>query len=112
MTRTPVVAPSARGYHAVIYLVFKILGISMQAEVSTQKGRIDALVETDTHIYVFEFKKNRKASVALEQIKENKYAEHFALSKKQIYLIGVAFNLQKRGISDSVMELYDRNAGN
>ena len=82
----------------------------MQAEVTTQKGRIDALVKTDTHIYVFEFKKNRKASVALEQIKENKYAEHFALSKKQIYLIGVAFNRQKRGISDSKMQLYDRNA--
>ncbi len=105
--RTPV---GENFYHAVIYLVFKILGISMQAEVSTNKGRIDALVETDTHIYVFEFKKNRKASVALEQIKEKKYAEHFALSKKEIYLIGVAFNLQKRGISDSVMELYDRNA--
>jgi hypothetical protein len=99
-------------YHAVIYLVFKILGISMLAEVSTQKGRIDALVETDTHIYVFEFKKNRKASIALEQIKENKYAEHFALSKKQIYLVGVAFNLQKRGISDSIVQVYDPNVQN
>jgi Predicted AAA-ATPase/PD-(D/E)XK nuclease superfamily len=107
ITQTPV---GENFYHAVIYLVFKILGVSMQAEVTTQKGRIDALVETDTHIYVFEFKKNRKASVALEQIKDNKYAEHFALSKKQIYLIGVAFNLQKRGISDSKIQLYDRNA--
>jgi hypothetical protein len=84
----------------------------MSAEVSTQKGRIDALVETDTHIYVFEFKKNRKASIALEQIKENKYAEHFALSKKQIYLVGVAFNLQKRGISDSIVQVYDPNTQN
>ena len=107
MTSTPV---GENFYHAVIYLVFKILGISMTAEVSTQHGRIDALVETDTHIYVFEFKKNRKASVALEQIKENKYAEHFALTKKQIYLIGVAFNLQKRGISDSIIQVYDREA--
>lgn len=108
-THTPV---GENFYHAVIYLVFKILGISMPVEVSTQKGRIDALVETDTHIYVFEFKKNRKATIALEQIKENKYAEHFALSKKSIYLIGVAFNFQKRGISDSVIELYEGNKGN
>ena len=107
MTSTPV---GENFYHAVIYLVFKILGISMTAEVSTQHGRIDALVETETHIYVFEFKKNRKASVALEQIKENKYAEHFALTKKQIYLVGVAFNLQKRGISDSIIQVYDREA--
>jgi Predicted AAA-ATPase/PD-(D/E)XK nuclease superfamily len=96
-------------YHAVIFLVFKILGISIPVEVSTQHGRIDAMVETATHIYIFEFKKNRKASIALEQIKEKKYAEHFALSKKEIYLVGVAFNLQKRGISDSIIQLYDRD---
>jgi hypothetical protein len=96
-------------YHAVIYLVFKILGISMQVEVSSQEGRIDAVVETDTHIYLFEFKKNRSAQAAFDQIKNNHYAEHFALSKKQIQLIGVAFNLRKKGISDHIIKPYDPN---
>ena len=45
-------------YHAIIYLVFSILGIKMDAEVSAHQGRIDAVVQTDTHIYIFEFKKN------------------------------------------------------
>ena len=93
-------------YHAVIYLVFKILGIYMQVELSTQEGRIDAVVETETHIYVFEFKKNRKAEAAINQIHTKKYADHFALSKKEIYLIGVAFNLQKRGISDHIIQVF------
>jgi hypothetical protein len=97
-------------YHAVLYLVFKILGIGMQVEVSSQHGRIDALVETDTHIYLFEFKKNRSAQAAFEQIKNNHYAEHFALSKKQILLIGVAFNLRKKGISDHIIKPYDPNS--
>lgn len=96
-------------YHAVIYLVFQILGISMQAEVAAQEGRIDALVETDTHLYLFEFKKNRTANAAFEQIQQRKYAQHFALSKKQIKLIGIAFNLRKRGISDSVIVDYQPN---
>ena len=106
-TRTPV---GENFYHAVIYLVFKILGISMNVEVSSQEGRIDALVETDTHIYLFEFKKNRSATAAFEQIKKNKYADHFALSKKQIKLIGIAFNLRKKGISDFVILPHNPNA--
>ena len=91
-------------YHAVIYLIFNILGIRMHAEVSAQEGRIDAVVETDECIYLFEFKKNRKATVALEQIKTNKYFDLYALSSKQIFMVGVSFNMQKKGISDYIVE--------
>jgi hypothetical protein len=91
-------------YHAILYLVFSILGIRMPVEVSTQEGRIDAVIETETHIYIFEFKKNRKAAVAIEQMKEKNYAAHYSLSKKQIYLIGVCFTIQKKGISDYLIE--------
>jgi Predicted AAA-ATPase/PD-(D/E)XK nuclease superfamily len=86
-------------YHAIIYLVFSILGIRMQVEVSTQEGRIDAIVETESHIYIFEFKKNRKPAVAIQQMKDKNYAAHYSLSKKQIVLVGVCFTMQKRGIS-------------
>ncbi len=92
-------------YHAILYLVFSILGIRMPVEVSTQEGRIDAVVETDSHIYILEFKKNRKAAAAIEQMKEKNYAAHYSLSKKQIYLIGVCFTMQKKGISDYLIEL-------
>ena len=87
-------------YHAVIYLIFSILGVKMNVEVSSQEGRIDAVVETDTHIYIFEFKKNRRAKVAMEQMKNKNYAAYYALSKKQIYLVGVCFTQQSKGISD------------
>ena len=93
-------------YHAIFYLIFNILGIKMQAEVTAQEGRIDAVVETEGYIYLFEFKKNRKASVALDQIKTKKYAELYALSKKKIFLVGVSFSLQKRGISDYLIAPY------
>ena len=76
----------------------------MHVEVSTQEGRIDAVVETDSHIYIFEFKKNRKAAVAIQQMKDKNYAAHYSLSKKQIVLIGVCFTMQKRGISGHLVE--------
>ena len=91
-------------YHAIIYLVFSILGIKMPVEVSTNEGRIDAVVETDTHIYIFEFKINRKPAVAIQQMKDKNYAAHYSLSKKQIILIGVCFTMQKRGISGHLIE--------
>lgn len=91
-------------YHAIIYLIFNILGIKMPVEINTQDGRIDAVVETDTHIYIFEFKKNRKAAVAIQQMREKDYASVYALSKKQIILVGVCFTMQKRGISDYSFE--------
>ncbi len=69
-------------YHAIIYLIFNLLGVKMLAEVlppSPQiggqggEGRIDALVETAEHIYLFEFKKDRSPELAIEQIKTNQY---------------------------------------
>jgi hypothetical protein len=91
-------------YHAIIYLVFNMLGIRMHAEVSSQEGRIDAMVETDTHIYLFEFKKNRKAAVAIQQMRDKNYGELYSLSKKQIVLVGVCFTMQKKGISGYLIE--------
>ena len=93
-------------YHAIIYLVFNILGIRMPVEVTTQEGRMDAVVETESYIYIFEFKINRKAKAGIAQITKKNYPQHFALSKKQIYLIAVSFSLQKKGISDHKIELW------
>ena len=93
-------AVSESFYHAIIYLIFNTLGVHMNAEVAAREGRIDAVVETKTHIYLFEFKKDRTAKAALKQIIDNKYPDRFALSNKPIYLIGISFSLQKRGIND------------
>jgi hypothetical protein len=103
-TKTTKKAVNENFYHAIIYLVFSILGIKMPVEVSTNEGRIDAVVETDTHIYIFEFKKNRKPAVAIQQMKDKNYADHYSLSKKQIVLVGVCFTMQKRGISGYLIE--------
>jgi hypothetical protein len=93
-------------YHAIIYLIFNILGVRMDAEVAAGNGRIDAVVETKTHIYIFEFKKDRTGKAALKQRVDNKYEDRFALSKKQIYLIGISFSLQKRGINSHAILPY------
>ena len=91
-------------YHAIIFLIFKILGIQMHAEVSAQDGRIDAMVETDNYVYLFEFKKDRSPKAALNQIKKQAYEKLFALSKKQIFSIGVGFSAKAKGISNYAID--------
>lgn len=91
-------AVSENFYHAIIYLIFNLLGIKMQAEVSVKEGRIDALVETQEHIYVFEFKKDESPELALGQIEAREYMKQYSLSPKTIHLIGVRFSLETRGI--------------
>ncbi len=77
-----------------------MLGVKIQAEVKTNTGRIDAVIETDTHTYIFEFKLFDTSQNALKQIKDKKYFEKYLLNKKQIVLIGVGFDKETRNIKD------------
>jgi hypothetical protein len=94
-------------YQTVIYLILKLIGIDISTEVETNIGRIDALVETDTHIYVMEFKLGT-AEEALNQIKEKKYYEKYLTSSKVIDLIGIGFDIEQKNIGDYKIEELQR----
>jgi hypothetical protein len=90
-------------YQTVIYLILMLLGIHIQTEVETNIGRIDAVIETDKHIYVMEFKMD-SAAEALNQIKEKKYYEKYLTSGKNIKIIGIGFDANERNIKDYMIE--------
>ena len=73
---------------------------SSYAECWTNRGRVDAVVETPCGIYVFEFKLNGTAEEALAQIKEKGYHEKYLRSGKKVTLAGVAFDADMRNLSD------------
>jgi hypothetical protein len=56
-------------YHTIFYLIFRLIGSKIKAEVSTSKGFIDAVAETNTHVYIFEFKMTNP-EVAVNQIRD------------------------------------------
>jgi hypothetical protein len=82
------------------YLIFKLMGLHIQAEVRTSRGRIDAVIERKTRVYIFEFKLGDSAEAALAQIRERGYADPYRQSGKQIILVGVKFDMAERGIAD------------
>jgi Predicted AAA-ATPase/PD-(D/E)XK nuclease superfamily len=92
-------------YHGLIYILFKYLGIHVQSEVHTTKGRADALVQTPTHIYFLEFKINSDAATALQQIKNNRYAAPFAADSRIKIAIGINFDIANRTLDDWMEEI-------
>jgi Predicted AAA-ATPase/PD-(D/E)XK nuclease superfamily len=83
-------------YHGLIHILFKCLGIYIQSEVHTSKGRADSIVETPTHIYFFEFKINSDADTAFNQIINKKYATSYAADSRIKVGIGINFNSKNK----------------
>jgi len=93
-----------RYYQTIFYLVFSLMGIRIRAEVRTNRGRVDAVAETDGDVFIFEFKLDGSAADALAQIRAREYAEKYADSTKPVHLIGVVFDHAERNIGDWVIE--------
>ena len=85
-------------YHAIIFMTFHLLGLKMKAEVQHRFGVIDGVVETDKYVYIFEFKVNKSAQSALKQIKTNEYHLPYLDKGKKVFLVGVKFSAEKRGV--------------
>jgi len=85
-------------FHAAIHLLFSYLGIRIHSEVCTSDGRIDSLVETDTHVYILEYKLDQSAQAALEQIKQKRYYQAYWNVGKPVVGVGVNFSSESKNI--------------
>lgn len=90
-------------YQTVIYLILTLTGIDTQVEVETNRGRLDALIETDNYIYILEYKLG-KASTAVSQVKQKKYYEKYLASGKRVKIAGIGFDIEERNISTFTIE--------
>ena len=91
-------------YHSVVFLVFQYLGQFIDAEVNTSDGRIDAVVQTDTHVYVIEFKLDDSADAALAQIQQKGYAAKYKNADKEVWALGINFSSESKSVDDWKVE--------
>lgn len=91
-------------WQTIVYVVLKAIGVGVCCEVQTNDGRIDMEIDVPGYIYIVEFKLDRPAAEAMEQIKGKDYAGKYALSKKHITLIGISFSAEKRTIVEELVE--------
>lgn len=94
-------------YQSLFFAILTLLGFQLEAEVSTNQGRIDCTIQTSKCIYVIEFKLSDSAQAALQQIVDKQYAQKYLASGKQIQLVGVAFDEKSRSIGDYVTQMVD-----
>ena len=89
-------------YQSVLYVVFRLLGTYARSEVVCATGRIDMMVSTRKHVYIFEFKVNTQGTAedAIAQIKERGYLRSIRAGKRPIHLVGVSFDEKKRNIGE------------
>ena len=90
--------PREAYYHSIFYIILILMGAKIDAEVLTDKGRIDGVIELDDKVYVVEFKygkskidMNKLLDGAVKQINDKKYYEKYLNTNKQIILLAVGF---------------------
>ena len=86
--------------HGLIHILFSYLGAFIQSEVHSSRGRADVVIQTDTDVYIFEFKFKESAEIAFQQILTNGYANKYRASGKRITGIGVNFCQTKKEVAD------------
>ena len=90
--------PAESYYHSLFYMILALMGVNLDMEVLTDKGRVDGVLDFGDKIYCIEFKYGKSGSNmdkltenAVKQIKEKKYYEKFMSEGKKVIFLGVAF---------------------
>ena len=87
-------------FQLLFYSVFLLIGVRVEAESRTNNGRIDAVICDGDHVYIFEFKINQTAGIALDQIREKEYFRKYQHSGRKIILVGANFDTVSRQITE------------
>ena len=90
-----------RHFQYTFYLIMCLLGrYNTYIEKETSQGRIDCILECPDYVYIFEFKLNSTAEVALKQMEEKNYALPYAADARKIYKVGISFSSETGTVND------------
>ena len=102
---------SEQAYQCVVVAILRFIGIYLDAEVTTSRGRIDLVMRASRHVFVIEMKvasgdEAGKAAArrALAQIRERGYAEPYRCSGDNVFLLGIAFDCLTHNVGAWVSE--------
>ena len=82
-----------RYFQYTFYLLLRLMSVyTVLVEKEQSQGRVDCIVETPLHVYIFEFKLDGTAAEALQQIEEKGYARPYEADARQVVKVGVNFS--------------------
>ncbi|MCL5436800.1 MAG: ATP-binding protein [Candidatus Dependentiae bacterium] len=91
-----------RYYQTIFFIVLQLVNLRPDVEKATNIGRIDLVVEANNTIYIFEFKLNKSAQEALNQIIDMHYDETYHEHGKKLVLVGVNFSSDTKNITEFI----------
>ncbi len=89
-----------QNFQNIIYIVFILMGQFVGVEQHYSQGRVDCVLQADNFIYLFEFKRDKSADEALQQIEEKNYHAPFVSDKRKLFKIGVNFDSKEKNIAE------------
>ena len=91
-------------YQQMMYVIFSILDNYVDVKVRTPRGRVDMVLRTATHLYLFELKLDKSADAAMRQIDLKEYPKRFALCGLPIVKVAINFDMDKHTITDWIVD--------
>ena len=85
-------------FQNVCWVIFRMIGFYTEVERHTTDGRMDMVIQTIDYVYILEFKLDKSADEALQQIENRQYAKPFEHDSRRIYKIGVNFSTTTRRV--------------
>ena len=92
-------------WSSLIYSIFSMIGVFLQAEDTTNMGRVDLSLRWEQHLFLIEFKMDQSSKDPIEQIKERGYIEKYAEPGRRIWFVGMTFDPEIRNLSKFQWEL-------
>ena len=90
-------------YQQLLYVIFSLLGLYVDVEVRTPRGRVDIVMRTQTTLYIIELKLNKSAEAAMKQIDLKDYPSRFAQCGLPTVNVGINFDSERKTIDDWVI---------
>jgi len=91
-------------YSSAMYCMLSIMWFDMIYEDITNQWRIDLTIKLKEKILIIEFKVEKWWEKAIKQIKEKRYYEKYLNENKDIYLLWIDFDKEKRNVKEIEVE--------
>ena len=92
-------------YQSLLYTIFSLLGMYVDVEVRSPRGRVDVVMRSLSALYVIELKLDKSADAAMDQINLKNYPERFALCGLPMVKVGINFDSERRTLGDWKIEI-------
>ena len=92
-------------FSSLMHVLLKTLGYMVLSELSTYKGRADAVIKMKNFIYIFEYKMSPvKAAEGINQIKTKGYADEFMSDPRKKIAVSIVIDKEKRLVTEYLRE--------